>query len=170
MWSHLRECLSCMSWVFLGASSQWDMLGKALSRELRTIPPHDPIRDRVQRLLQIRNNSSVNMTFESNISQIRDFAATVLSTTTFSHSTSAQGSMKGNLLQSVMLSPDWGRDYKLLSCDEKGSTSAGPELHPAYEFLSKGESMKIHATLITHYLCNFWGNIQFPWAQLKGYF
>lgn len=65
---------------------------------------------------------------------------------------------------------DCARDCKILSSYEKGSRGvilvlSGPELHPTYEFLSKAESMIIHASLITHYLrvetWSFLGLLQF---------
>lgn len=54
--------------------------------------------------------------------------------------------LRGNPLQTVMLSSNWGSDCTLPSFDEQGSgggilvVNAGPELHPAGEYLSKRET------------------------------
>lgn len=109
-----------------------------------------PIRDRVKRLLQ-NNNNSVNMTSKSDICQMKVVVESLIDDHVFPLDQCAR------LWEEIYFS--WSCDWahcKILSSYEKGSRGAilmlsGPKLYPTYEFLSKVESMKIHAPLITHY-------------------
>lgn len=139
-----------LSWGLPPVGHAWN------SPEQRALDPilgacrNDPIRDRVKRLLQI-NNNSVNMTSKSNICQMKVAVESLIDDHVFPLNQCAR------LWEEIYFS--WSCDWahcKILSSYEKGSRGvilmlSGPKLYPTYEFLSKVESMKIHAPLITHY-------------------
>lgn len=106
-----------------------------------------PIRDIVERLLQI-NSNSVNMTSKSNICQMKVALESLIDDHVFPLNQCAR------LWEEIYFnwSCDWTRDCKILSSYEKGSRGvilvlSGPKLHPTYEFLSKAESMKSRSFL-----------------------